>query len=230
MHNLPKISYLIDNFISLAKKPSLSQILSMIDKNETFADRIKCAEKYLSHLSSGSSRIVFKSPSGSVIKLAKNEKGIAQNKEEVNISKHCKSKYINPIISHSKNFFFIETHLLPKINEKDFEQMTGVPFNDFGNAMRFTMKNLSHNNKKEPENFSKISASDIYKNIIAIAKKFSLMGGDLARISSFGKKDNHPVLLDTGLTKNVFEKFYDSSSSSDSLPSNKTPGETSNKS
>jgi hypothetical protein len=46
-----------------------------------------------------------------------------------------------------------------------------------------------------------------------IGEKFKLMPGDLARISSWGTKDNQPILIDAGLTKDVFAEFYESSSS-----------------
>jgi hypothetical protein len=40
------------------------------------------------------------------------------------------------------------------------------------------------------------------------------MPGDLSRISSWKKRDNKPVLVDMGLTKKVFDDYYDSSEES----------------
>jgi hypothetical protein len=40
------------------------------------------------------------------------------------------------------------------------------------------------------------------------------MPGDLARISSWGTKDGRPVLIDAGLTADVFANFYEDDSSS----------------
>lgn len=207
-----------DIFYSLATKeklPDNSKDLKIILKNienlETYSARTKYAEKNLKRLSSGSSRIVYLTPEKTVVKMAKNDRGIAQNKAESNPK--MKSKYINSIISKAKNNSWIETHFLDKITEKEFEKMTKLKFEDFGDAIRYGLKDVSGNSNKKPAKFEQVSKSDIYKNLINIGEKFKLMGGDLARISSWGCKDNHPIILDSGLTKEVFDDFYEDSSS-----------------
>jgi len=196
--------------------PENSKDLKVVLKNlaelETYQDRKKYAEKNLKHLSSGSSRIVYKAPDGTIIKLAKNDKGIAQNKAEANLK--MKSKFLNKIIGFSKNYAWIQTHFLEKIQVGDFKEMTGLDFNDFGDSISYGLKNVSGaSDKKKPDSFDKISKSDIYKQMCEIGKKFKLMPGDLSRISSWGTKDGCPVLIDAGLTKDVYEDFYEDSSS-----------------
>ena len=190
---------------------NLKMVLSNIEKLETYNARKKYAERNLKHLSSGSSRIVYLTPSKTIVKLAKNDKGIAQNKAEANPK--MKSKYLNPLISGAKNHAWIETHYLDKISEKDFEEMTGLKFDDFGESIRYGLKDVSGNTDKDkPKNFNKVSESDIYKEVRDVGEKFKLMPGDLARISSWGTKDGRPVLIDAGLTKDVFADFYEDSS------------------
>jgi hypothetical protein len=65
--------------------------------------------------------------------------------------------------------------------------------------------------KEKPDNFAEVEKSDIYKEMKDIGEKFKLMPGDLARISSWGVKDGDPVLIDAGLTADVFENFYEDS-------------------
>ena len=144
------------------------------------------------------------------------DKNIAQNKTECNVLIHSNSKYLNKILPYPKNFIYIETNYLDKITEKEFEDMTDIPFNDFGEAIRYTMKDLSGNSKEKPKNFDDVAKIQIYKDLTSIAKKYSLMGGDFARVQNFGKKDDHPVIIDAGLSKQVFDKFYDSSSTKSS--------------
>lgn len=189
----------------------LDIILKNIEKLETYQARKKYAEKNLKHLSSGSSRIVYSFNNDIVIKLAKNDKGIAQNKAEANIK--IKSKYINKILKKSKNYSWIQVPYLEKINVKDFKKMTGLDFEEFGASIRYALKSISGNSDKEkPSNYEEVSKSDIFKDIKNIGKKNKLMPGDLARISSWGEKDNNPILIDTGLTKDVFADYYESSS------------------
>ena len=42
-----------------------------------------------------------------------------------------------------------------------------------------------------------------------IGNLFNLMPGDMSRISSFGQKNNIPVLIDAGLTKKIFDQYYE---------------------
>jgi hypothetical protein len=190
----------------------LKKVLKNLDSLETYQARKAYAEKNLDHLSSGSSRVVYKASDGTIIKLAKNDKGIAQNKAESNPK--MKSKFLNKIISYSKKYTWIQTHFLKKIKVGDFKEMTGLDFNDFGDSISYALKNVSHNSdKKKPDSFDKVCKSDIYKEMDKIGKKFKLMPGDLSRISSWGTKDGYPVLIDAGLTQDIYEDFYEDSSS-----------------
>jgi hypothetical protein len=190
----------------------LKTVLKNLEGLETYQARKKYAEKNLKHISSGSSRIVYRTKDGTIIKLAKNDKGIAQNKAEANPK--MKSKYLNKILGHAQKYSWIQTHFLEKITEKKFKEMTGIEFNDFGDSIRYGLKNVSGNTDKDkPSCFDEVSKSGMYKELKQVGEKFKLMPGDLARISSWGSKDNCPVLIDTGLTKDVYDDFYDDSSS-----------------
>lgn len=196
----------------------LGTVLKNLERLETYSARKKYAEKNLKHLSSGSSRIVYLTPSKTIIKLAKNDKGIAQNKAEANPK--MKSKFLNEIIKHADNYAWIETHYLEKITVKQFREMTGLDFDDFGEAVRFGLKDVSGNTGlTKSKNFDKIQKSEIYKEMRRIGERFKLMPGDLARISSWGTKGEHPVLIDAGLTADVFADFYEDDSKSTSKTS-----------
>jgi hypothetical protein len=214
-----KLLKLADFFYALAteeKLPDNSKDLKTILKNleslENYNSRKEYAEKNLKHLSSGSSRLVYLTPEKTILKLAKNDKGIAQNKAEANPK--MKSKFLNEVIACAKDYSWMETHYLDKITTKQFEKMTGLKFDDFGECIRYGLKNVSGNTDKEkPKNLDKVEKSEIYKEMKKIGDKFKLMPGDLARISSWGTKDGRPILIDAGLTKDVFAEFYESSSS-----------------
>jgi len=217
--NINKILRFATLFESLASGEELPEdskdlktVLNNIEGLETYTARKNYAEENLKHLSSGSSRIVYLTSDKTIVKLAKNDKGIAQNKAEAN--PEMKSKYLNEIIKHAKNFSWIETHYLDKITTTEFEEMTGLDFDQFGESIRYGLKAVSGNSDMEkPEEFSKVEKSDIYKEVKKIGEKFKLMPGDLARISSWGTKDGRPVLIDAGLTADVYSDFYEDSSS-----------------
>lgn len=181
----------------------LDKLLKNLESLETYQARRKYAEKNLEHLSSGSSRIVYLTPQKTVIKLAKNEKGIAQNRAEANSK--IKSKFINKVLKKADNFSWIESEYLEKLTPKKFENLTGFDFEDFGDSLKAELKD-----EEKPDDFEKISKSELFKEILHVAKENDLLTGDLARISSWGFKDDHPVLIDSGLTKKIFEDFYES--------------------
>jgi hypothetical protein len=211
---------LTDLFYSLASSEEMpknstdiGQILENLEKLETYAARKKYAEDNLKHLSSGSSRLVYLTSDKKIIKLAKNDKGIAQNKAEAN--PEMKSKFLNEVIGCADNYSWMMTHYLDKITGKEFEEMTKIPFSDFDEAIRFGLKNVSENTGlTKPKNFDQVAKSEIYKEMKRIGEKFKLMPGDIARISSWGTKEGRPVLIDAGLTADVFADFYEDNSKS----------------
>ena len=82
---------------------------------------------------------------------------------------------------------------------------------DFGDALRYGLKKISGSSIDKPDNFDEVSKSDIYKELLEIGKKNDLMAGDLARISSWLSDGKIPILGDAGLSKKIFEEFYESS-------------------
>jgi len=217
--NSNKLLRLANYFYSLAtaeelpaNSKDLDTVLENLENLENYSSRKEYAEKNLKHLSSGSSRIVYLTPDDTIIKLAKNEKGIAQNKAECNPK--MKSKFLNKVIGHAKDYSWMRTEYLEKITAKEFEKMTGLNFDDFSEAISYGLKNVSGNTDREkPENFAKVEKSEIYKELKKIGDEFELMPGDLGRISSWGTREGRPILIDAGLTKDVYAKYYDSSSS-----------------
>jgi len=215
-HN--KLLRFASQFLSLAeseleKLPKDSKntktILKNIEKLKTYQARKKYAERNLKHLSSGSSRIVYLTPNKTVIKLAKNDKGIAQNKAESN-EKLNESKYVNTVLNYAKDYSWLETSFLKKIKAKQFKKLTSIDFDDFGESIRYGLKSVSGSKREKPDNFDEVSETEFYKDIKELGERFKLMPGDLAKESSWGIKDNQLKLIDTGLTKKVYEDFYES--------------------
>lgn len=204
---------LLTKLFALAAKDTIpadskdaATILKNLSSIETFTDRNAYAERNLDHMSSGSSRLIYSLGKGLVLKLAKNEKGIAQNKAEANPK--IKSKYVNPTLKADKDGLWKISPKLEKITEKEFEELTDINFKDFGEAISYGVDK----DEKKPEHFEEISKSDLYKEMIRLNKEFDILMGDVERISSWGVKDNCPVLLDTGLTSSIFNLYYDSDS------------------
>ena len=181
-------------------------ILKTLSKLETYTARVEYAEKCLDHLSSGSSRLILTMPDGKeVMKLAKNDRGVAQNIVESKV----KSRYVNQTTSSDPKGVWKLSPFLDKITEKEFKEIVGCSFKDFGEAIRYGLKDISGSDVKKPKDFSDIEKLEIYREIISVAKKHDLMPGDLARISSYGQVGGRPIILDAGLTKDIYDEFYE---------------------
>jgi hypothetical protein len=181
---------------------ALDQILKHLSDTETFTERTAYAEDNLKHLSSGSSRIIYLTPTNEVLKLAKNERGIAQNKVESSI----KSPFVNSTTKHDPNGIWKISPYLEKLTETEFEALTDIPFKTFQEILDYEVSKEG----KTPKDFDKYRTNKIIKGLADLYTKHHLLTGDMTRISSWGKKDNQPVLLDAGLTRKVYEKFYTS--------------------
>jgi hypothetical protein len=218
-----EVAHAVHRFYVLAtQKDPPETVLKQLSALDTFTARVEYAEEHLEHLSSGSSRMIYRLLNGDVLKLAKNERGRAQNKVESN--PEMKSKYVNPALKADPDGLWIIVPYLENITEKEFEKMVGVSFEDFGEALRYGLREISGNlDNPKPDNFAKIEKINLYQDLIKLGKKFELLGGDLARISSWRQKDNHPMLADAGLTRDIYDEFYEDSDTKSTSKSKSTP-------
>ena len=184
----------------------IDTVLKNLTKLETFKARVDYAEKNLDHLSSGSSRVIYTFDNKKeVLKLARNDRGIAQNKAESKVK--CKF-VIETTKSDPKGIWKISPYA-DKVSEKEFEKLCGISFEDFGEAIEYGLQSVSSDSGAKPKDFEKISKTEMYKDLVACGKQHSLMPGDISRISSWGVYNKHLVLLDAGLTREIFDEFYE---------------------
>ncbi len=137
---------------------------------------------YYRYIGSGSGRQVFDMGNGYVIKMAKNQAGVAQNKSEYIISSNDHSDLFAKVIQASKNFKLL-------IMQKA-EKMCNISY-----ILKY------FNVKDERELFSS-------KELQNIARNYNLLLADLNRNSSWGIINGRPVIVDYGFTREVSEIYY----------------------
>ncbi|MCR1950796.1 MULTISPECIES: hypothetical protein [unclassified Clostridium] len=134
------------------------------------------------YIGSGSARRVFDLGNGYVIKIAKNEAGIAQNKVEYQISSIDSSDLFAKVKEASYNFDYLIMQKADKINNiKDILYYFNVRSID----ELFSLRELQN-----------------------IVYRYNLLANDLCRTSSWGIVNGEPVIIDYGFTREVRARYY----------------------
>ena len=195
-----------------------------IEKIPNFAQRVRWCNKNLGPcFGSGSARMIFEIDDDKVLKLAKNQKGIAQNEVEVDTSRFsdCVVKCFEWADDYS---WVIEENCIPA-RKSDFKRLLSVDFNTFCDLLmyqhsmysnrRFWRYSKLKNDDEAQELANRLYEEDEYGFVLQVMElmaNYNLPFGDLTRISSYGlvKRDGVPeiVIIDSGLTDDVYEKYY----------------------
>ena len=174
----------------------------------------------------GSSRIVFQIDDEVCLKLAKNEKGIAQNKEEIMIAATTKIRFIPKIYNGTdeENGKWIITQYVIPATEMDFRKTIGMDFAEiynfiyaqnvrFGSNDRLSvaMAEMTINSIRAKYSKNRMATrllNDIYK----LKKSYNQLIGDASRIENWGMalENGRPcmVILDSGCSEEIFNKYY----------------------
>ncbi len=192
----------------------------------SFKKRYEYCKQFLGNpIGRGSSRIIFQYNDSWVIKLALNNKGLAQNEEEYqfcnNYDIDVTPKIYNELCD-TKNFEFIVMEYVLPAKEEDFEHCYGFDFHTFCQILA-TVYNMRNPRNKLPQwKYRQLSDNDMealyYDNEDLKAfswywDNYDLGGiGDLLRLSSYGitnrNGDLEIVILDSGLSDEIYNKFY----------------------
>lgn len=182
-----------------------------------FSKKIKYVASHLEKIGSGSARNVYKIDEDTVLKLAKNAKGVAQNNVEGDWTLHRMYPDILPeLIDKDEDNLWIIKKRANKLTESQFEKITGFKFKDFAKVIHTDILNHTTNISKEKlsqmtkdiPNYEDILDEEFVNEIVEMAVSFDMPSGDLERISTYGEIDNKPVVTDAGLTNTVLKEHY----------------------
>ena len=174
-----------------------------------------CKQMLGNPIGNGSSRMVFQLDDETVLKLAKNNKGIAQNEREYNLYACGASEFLPYLMNGTdeEDFLWIVSEYVLPAKAEDFKKVLGVPFKDI---QRLVFANIYHNSKVASQIFSKYEdnydAIDVFSSIEDLGHSYNVNFLDMSRISNWGMvmRDGKPmmVILDSGLTDEIYDKFY----------------------
>lgn len=186
-------------------------------RGQSFVNKIKyCKQMFGGQIGGGSSRIVFQIDDNWVLKLARNNKGIAQNQEEYRIASDLYGTPLSTKVdekrSDTENYEWIVSEYVLPAKQQDFKQCYGVEWKD---VVSF-IEDLARGGQKEGEFFDKYSenedACDLLNDLHDYYANYNGAIGDAERICNWGlsNRNGYPelVLLDTGASMDVIRKYY----------------------
>ena len=123
--------------------------LQTLSSIKSFAGKLKYCKQMLGPtFGSGSSRIIFEIDDNKVLKLAKNQKGLAQNEFEDDTSRY--SDIVVKVFDCADDYsWLVEENCIPA-KEKDFEHVIGIPFDTYCDLVRWNYNSYSYRSNHIP--------------------------------------------------------------------------------
>ena len=181
----------------------------------SFAARVRYAKSHLGNISSGSSRVVLGIDKSTVMKIAKNVKGLAQNEAEVDVSNIGYDIIAEVFDFDDEKYLYVEMERARKMKKSDWKKLTGWKFNDWMEAFYYYIEDRKGRGRYKhmlPENFEELEETELFSDLVGLLADFGMPSGDLIRVSSWGIVNRHgkdiPVLVDYGLTEDIRREHY----------------------
>jgi hypothetical protein len=184
---------------------------------KSFAGKMRYAKEHLAGIGSGTGRAVFDIDGEKVLKLAKNQKGIAQNEAEAGAGYYRDTHNIVAIVFDSAdNDEWLISEKGKKVNEKRIKELTDIPSL---NELYYYVRNfVSSNNGKgntfsqEPEIVELLNENEFAQELTEFIANYNQSPGDMNRPSTYGEvlRNGQPtiVLTDYGLNDEVYDTYY----------------------
>ena len=162
----------------------------------------------------GSSRTCFQLDDNRILKLALNNKGIAQNELEGRMDIYLDSLGVRPTIfdetDSDNNWFIVCEYVLPA-RVADFKRLLGITWKEFYNFIRTC--EIEKEGGRPPIDwetfYHMLEDNEKLSNIHDFISNYDISCGDLLRLTNYGlSRNNGIVILDTGLDSEVWNQYY----------------------
>jgi hypothetical protein len=221
-------SYLMEDFADVTRKttsnrPSpgqqpakqqfdLQQLKGIKDLGQAQA----YADATLPRIGEGQGRMVYRLGNNQVLKVAKNPGGQGQNQAEATVCSSDGSIDLFPKVAEvGPNNMWIVTQEAQPMSQQAFQQMTGMPFNEFTAALAGAFPNKLDQTKttqlKLQQNkayYDKYYGNPFFRKIVGIIQDCKYEPGDIAKLDSWGVVNGKPVIIDSGFTEAVNQAYY----------------------
>jgi hypothetical protein len=201
--------------------------------DKTFKSRLEYALDRAPKLGGGSSRVAFTIPDqgrSTVLKIAKNKKGLAQNQAEADILDDGyigKLDIVIPLVDYDKTNrepVWIQTELAKKVSQQKLTKMLHCDKTNWGLSYFVSaVKNVLGQRGRFMPKLDKIKEEllkaghteqdlEIFMGyvdeIAALVSSSSLLPDDFGTASNWGEYNGRPVVIDLGFTESVATMYH----------------------
>lgn len=178
----------------------------------SFAKQIKYATEMSQKLGAGSSRVAFiiqYQNRPTVLKIAKNAKGVAQNEIEIPV---LNDNYFNditiPMIDYdtvNNQSIWLHTEKAEKMPRGWFKRSMGIDIKKFPGAIDHLLGRKTFTSRQELEMEME---NELVNKVAEMCEAYDILSGDFGREANWGLYNNHPVLLDVGFSSDTYYTYY----------------------
>jgi len=195
--------------------------------NSTFRSRLAYAIERAKKLGTGSSRvatIIEYQGRPTVLKIAKNQKGLAQNEVEASVLSDGYASQLGiliPIIDYDNQGLkptWIHTEMAQKATEKqlcaimkckDLWQLVDLANGIIGKNRWMTYQEVVNTMRQQGRSDQDIETATEYANILVdLNNSFDIQLGDFTRKANWGLFQGKPVIIDVGFNSDVRNQYY----------------------
>lgn len=203
----------IDSVMQHSSKISDRTHSEFADTVHIIADKFKL--KYIAH---GSSRIVYEVTPTTVIKVAMNLAGIAQNQAEISLSRH-KHAALNSVVDYSEMevcSIHKKAAKLPDyfhefgLNRKQLSECIHYCAMSYNPADLQTQKIIHHSDSINIDMYEQFLDTQFGDDLFKLSTSHKLSPGDIITLSDkqYGLVNNKLKLIDYGLNADVYSQYY----------------------
>lgn len=191
------------------------ELINRLSSIESFRGRIRFCNEHFKRIASGSSRCVYQLDSDTALKLATNEKGVAQNTTESDFGLATMYEGIlNPPMDSCEDGLWLITPRLDRVRMREVAEGFNLSLKELKTWLKVIgdQKNPDMLNSHDLKNadWDKLESLPKLSVLNAVVMDTDLVTGDWARPSSWGKdpQTGEVRVIDWGLTEQTLRDYY----------------------
>lgn len=192
---------------------------SSYKSNTSFASRLRYAQERAKKMGTGSSRVAFEieyEGRPTILKIAKNKKGLAQNDFESQMLTDYYAQDLGiliPIIDYDEENdppTWIHTEKAEKMKPNQFKQFfNGMDPHDTMQIVQYGRGAIRLSSPQEEESAQEIIENNEYiDSLVDLVGNYDIPWQDFTRLANWGVFKNHPVIIDIGFSNDVMRQHY----------------------